>query len=340
MQKTIINNILSYIICLFIISLFFSIFPKDSNIEKDLSIILILQSIIIIIMLLSSEFRLLIQELIRTDDEMKRMAVYDGVRGLGLSGSIAFGLAITMGLLSYVFISWLSETSKISSIIKALLFLLILIASLSAGRTSILAFMMGGLYVMVKSKNSSSLKKLIKYLFIFSLIITLGFIYLSNDKSFSSTIDRYSEYAFQPIINYFTYGNFSVSSTERLSEMYFLPDKESTIFIGDGKYSDENGAYYMDTDSGYLRFMLYFGILGSIIPYVAFLMFCLYSAMIAGRLKSHLKYFFWLIIFMSFIFHYKAEVLFYNVAYMKIIYLIGFSYIIKESISRNQRARK
>lgn len=337
MQKTIINNIFSYIICILLISLYFSIFNRISYIEKDLSITLIFQSIIIISMLLSSDIRLSIQDLIRTDDEMRRMAAYDGVRGLGLSGSIAFGLAITMGLLSYVFIYWISTLSKLSSIIKSLFFLLIIIASLSAGRTSILAFIMGGIFLLIKFKKLFLLRKITKYTCIFLSLIAITVTLLMNDTSLNNTLTRYSNYAFQPIVNYFDHGSFSVSSTERLKEMYFFPDKESTIIIGDGRYSDKNGAYYMDTDSGYLRFMLYFGILGSVIPYLAFLIFCLYSARVSQKISPHLKYFFLLIIFMSFIFHYKAEVIFYNVAYMKIIYLLGFSYIIKESLQKNQR---
>ncbi|HHR5883320.1 TPA: hypothetical protein ACS7XF_003311 [Providencia alcalifaciens] len=337
MQKTIINNIFSYIVCILFISLYFSIFNKDSYIEKDLSIALILQSVIILSMLLSPDIRLLIQDLIRTDDEMKRMAAYDGVRGLGLSGSIAFGLAITMGLLSYVFIYWISAFSKLSSIAKSLFFLLILIASLSAGRTSILAFIIGGIYLLINFKTIFLLRKTSKYLCIFLSMTSIIVVLLMGDTSLNNTLTRYSDYAFQPIINYFEHGSFSVSSTERLKEMYFLPEKESTIIVGDGRYSDSNGAYYMNTDSGYLRFMLYFGILGSIIPYLAFLIFCLYSAKKSQKVSPKLKYFFFLIIFMSFIFHYKAEVIFYNVAYMKIIYLLGFSYIIKESLQEKQR---
>ena len=45
--------------------------------------------------------------------------------------------------------------------------------------------------------------------------------------------------------------------------MYF-PVEEKTFLIGDGKYTNEDGSYYMYTDAGYMRNILYFGILGFI----------------------------------------------------------------------------
>lgn len=334
MLKTIFNNIFSYVFCLIIVSIFFSSFYENAQIEKNLSITLILQSIIIIIMLISPDIRIFIQNYIRTGDEMERMAAYDGVRGLGLSGSIAFGLAITMGLLSYIFILWLSFMYHGPIVNKILLFTIVIIASLSAGRTSILAFAFGLIYIITQSKHLHLIKNIIKYIIIFSVTISI-LLFLSNNSNIEATVNRYIEYAFQPLINYIDTGSFSVSSTERLSEMYFIPEEASTVFIGDGRYSADDGTYYMNTDSGYLRFMLYFGLLGSIIPYSAFLIFCLYVANTAKKINPSLGYYFGFIILMSFIFHYKAEVLFYNVSYMKIIYILGFFYIIKESNIRS-----
>ncbi|MCX3071628.1 hypothetical protein [Providencia stuartii] len=334
MQKTIVNGIFSYLICIIIVSIFFGFFPTTAYLENSLSLVLIFQSIIIIVMLVSPEVRISIQNIIRTEEEINRMAAYDGVRGLGLSGSIAFGLAITMGLLSYIFLTSLPKTSTFSSFTKVSVFILVFIASLSAGRTSILAFIMGFFYLLITSNRINMFKVIIKYSMLFILVITISAYFLNEYSSLSPTIYRYSEYAFQPIINYLETGSFSVSSTERLSEMYFIPDNESTIFVGDGKYSADDGTYYMNTDSGYLRFMLYFGVIGSIIPYSAFLVFCLYSSSAAQMLSSQYKYFFILLILMTIIFHYKAEVIFYNISYMKIVYLIGFYYILKSNIYR------
>ncbi|WP_210832192.1 hypothetical protein, partial [Providencia rettgeri] len=101
-NRTLINNILSLFCCLF----FAILILEKPSVEKQFSIILIIQSLIIITMILSPDIRSLIQDNIRSDSEMERLSTYGGVRGLGLSGSIAFGLAATMGLLGYIFFYW------------------------------------------------------------------------------------------------------------------------------------------------------------------------------------------------------------------------------------------
>nr|WP_282554685.1 hypothetical protein [Providencia rettgeri] len=327
MLKTIVNNIFSFLFSIFMVALYLSIFKTNSNIEKNLSFVLIAQSIIIVLMLLSPELRELIQLYIRTEDELSRMSVYDGVRGLGISGSIAFGLSITMGLLSYVMLFWFSNYCKYSALTKFTLFLLAFIASLSAGRTAILAFILGFILIFLQSRSLKIVKNTTKYFIILLSCLSIIAYILNTSDYLAPTIDRYINYAFQPVINFLDTGSFSVSSTDKLKEMYFMPDKSSTILFGDGLYTTDNGYYYMNTDSGYLRFILYFGIFGSIIPYLAFITFCVYSLYLSKRINKNTRLFFVFIIIMTFILQYKGEVIFYNIYYMKIVFILGFYYI-------------
>lgn len=327
MLKTIFNNVFSFIFSIFMVALYISMFNIKSNIEKHLSIALIIQSIIIISMLISPELTELIQFYIRTEEELSRMSVYDGVRGLGLSGSIAFGLSITMGLLSYIMLFWFSNYCKYSKLTKFILFFIVFIASLSAGRTAILAFIFGFFLIFLQSLNFKLFKNINKYIFIsFSFFSILIYI-LSTSDHFSTTFERYINYAFQPVINFLDTGSFSVSSTEKLKEMYFIPNEISTVLFGDGLYTTENGYYYMNTDSGYLRFILYFGMFGSLIPYLAFIIFLVYTLRLTRKLNSNLKLFFFFIMIMTFILQFKGEVVFYNIYYMKIIFILSFYYI-------------
>ncbi|MEX9418346.1 hypothetical protein AB7078_12335 [Proteus mirabilis] len=325
--KTIINNLISFIICvLFVSLLFYKNNKKDISLDKIFVSILIAQSVIIITMLISPDIRYFIQSFIRTDEELRRMAVYDGVRGLGLSGSIAFGLAITMGLLSLIFMKWISENKSISIFLKFTLFLISFIASLSAGRTAILGYLLGCTFFLSRKVKITSLINLLLSICYMSLIIGIC-IYLLNDNEYLHKVaNRYINYAFQPILNFINTGSFSVSSLNSLNNMYFFPENTSTWFIGDGKYTSDEGFYYKNTDSGYMRFLLFFGIIGSLIPYFGFLFFCFY--VIKKSKESRLL--FSLVIIMALIFHYKAEVIFFNVAYMKIIYIYGFYYIYKQ----------
>lgn len=57
-----------------------------------------------------------------------------------------------------------------------------------------------------------------------------------------------------------------VSSLSKLQDMYFMPSIQ-TILFGDGRYSGAGEGYYMNTDAGLMRGILYFGIFGVVAVY-------------------------------------------------------------------------
>ncbi len=323
--KTLINNILSLSFCMF----FAVIFINNQPIEKYFSIILILQSIIIILMMLSPDIKVIIQDNIRTTEEIDRMATYGGVRGLGLSGSIAFGLAATMGLLGYILFYWGVNNSKLSTSLFLLIFLICFIASLSAGRTSFLGFLLGFIFAYIPRVKLSIL---LKNILIITFLLYLIFILLMSIPEFRTTIENYSLYAFQPIYKFLETGSFSVSSTEKLQKMYFLPNDSWTILFGDGKYTNIDSTYYMHTDAGYMRFMLYFGLFGSLIPYIGFILISFFFAKNRKKISPDNRYFFLGITLLAFIYHYKGEIIFFNISFMKIFFILGFYYILKNKL--------
>ncbi|PQQ42963.1 hypothetical protein C6H65_00735 [Photorhabdus luminescens] len=331
MIKTLINNLLSFLSCLIFISLFFSWFGYGQHIGKYLTIILMIQSILILLMLVFPDFGEFLQSNLRTKDELDRMATYGGIRGLGVAGSIAFGLAITMGLLGYIYLYWCATRTNISSISQLIIFFTCIISSLSAGRTAILGFVCGLIFFYFNKSFISIIKMTLKQTLYILILSCLLYIVIISNKELYAIFEMYSRYVFQSIYNYFDHSSFQVSSLEKLENMYFWPSDSTTWFFGDGKYTDYNGLYYKQTDAGYMRFLLYYGIIGSLIPYISFLLFCLYSASKAKLINNNASIFFFILIFISFIFHYKGEVVFYNVAYMKIVFIIGFYYIIKSN---------
>ncbi|MCI9359966.1 MAG: hypothetical protein HFG65_03215 [Hungatella sp.] len=67
---------------------------------------------------------------------------------------------------------------------------------------------------------------------------------------------------FSAFENYLKTGKFydNMGSIEHLTtDMYWLPEWNTFLF-GDGRYLNANGSYYMHTDSGIMRPMLYYGI--------------------------------------------------------------------------------
>ena len=87
---------------------------------------------------------------------------------------------------------------------------------------------------------------------------------------------RLFPWAFESAYSFVERGTFETSSTTEIWEdMIFLPDSLKTLFIGNGIFVDPiNPEYnYMDTDSGYIRFIFFSGLLGSFFFYLYFVLF-------------------------------------------------------------------
>lgn len=90
----------------------------------------------------------------------------------------------------------------------------------------------------------------------------------------SPALDAWKEWLRQPIeaflqgvsMGHFTLGE---SADNLIHNMYFMPSEESMLF-GDGYYTNSNGTYYMHTDAGYMRIMLFMGVMGAGIVYFSY----------------------------------------------------------------------
>lgn len=142
--------------------------------------------------------------------------------------------------------------------------------------------------------NRSHFFKIFKF---FAATVALMFVIYSlrNYPIFST----WCNWAFTPIINLITTGSFNNYSVNNLANMVFMPDWR-TILMGDG-YFTQNGTYYMHTDSGIMRNILFWGLLGAIVSYGM----TLYS-LVELRRKSWVLYLAVLVVFA--VFEYKGDV--------------------------------
>lgn len=127
-----------------------------------------------------------------------------------------------------------------------------------------------------------------------------------------------------PIKNLITTGSFNNYSFSRTNEMVFMP-KFNTILMGDGYYTYA-GHYYMRTDSGIMRNILFWGISGAVISYSMTIYLILET-----RKNNWLLCILLMICFVAF--EYKGEV-YYEFAAL----FLGLSFIesIKKQYLRNQ----
>ncbi|MCP8559030.1 hypothetical protein, partial [Acinetobacter baumannii] len=252
-------------------------FSSNNNITDKqffnlLLVIFSIQVILIVGMLINSDFSQAITSFTRNSDQGARvLESYAGARGLGIADSSAFGFAIVMGLL--IFLTFFAYKNNFISF-KYFIVLLLLgsVASISAGRTAVLGIMFGLVYLLLNFKNYRSLLTLIS---IFLFFILIGSILISIDRNSieNETLGYFYSYSMEPILNYINEGSFASTSTDALQNMYF-PLTEQQYLIGDGRYMDGE-SYYMATDAGYMRFTLFYGGVFSLMFYSYFIYFAM-----------------------------------------------------------------
>ncbi|QTD59602.1 hypothetical protein [Acinetobacter towneri] len=320
--RTKINFIIS-ILAVFVLSK--SLFLNNITIKQLINLLLFvffIQSIFIVTMLLNFEFSQLITSFTRNSAHGVRvLETYAGARGLGIADSSAFGLAIVMGV--FIFLTFYAYKNKFIGF-KYFLILVVLgsIASVSAGRTALLGLIFGLAYLFLNFKNIKSFLALLS-MCVFFLISVYFLLDIEVHSIENRSLAFFYTYSMEPILNLIHTGSLSSTSTDTLYNMYF-PLTEKQFLIGDGRYIDGDG-YYMKTDAGYMRFALFYGVFFSFFLYVYFTYFVFKVAYINGR--DYL--FFTLLVILSFVFHYKGEVIFFAISYNKVVLLLLFFFYFK-----------
>lgn len=130
---------------------------------------------------------------------------------------------------------------------------------------SILAIAVLVIFFLTRPEN---INKALLVVFGISFIILL----LGIFSIFNESVRIWFLWAFELVISFIEEGEFSSTSTNILFErMYFVPDIKAFL-IGDGLYTDPlTGAYYMGTDVGFLRAIMFYGIIPTLLMYTAVL---------------------------------------------------------------------
>ncbi|MPS38830.1 hypothetical protein D8S93_09310 [Vibrio sp. VGrn 2] len=216
-----------------------------------------------------------------------------------LSGSGYFGIAVGYGLV-VSYIGYMVARDGKMSFSLAFKTLLIIIAGILSARTAFIAILFFFASLLFK-KRKYFIYMMVSFLFIIIAIETLPFFNL------------YKTWILE-VFNVFS-SNGKMSSLSHLETMIFIPSEFSTLAFGNGIYVNEDGSYYMHTDSGYMRFLLFGGVLYLILTMlVAFYMACL--------TRSY-NYFF-SVTLLIFVFHIKGVVLINNAVIMSFMILTAF----------------
>lgn len=286
----------------------------------------LLQSLIIIFAFSYSPFREIIQ-LFQDSDTIKIAEQYGGVRGLALAGAQFFGLSIGYSFVVLI-LGFLYVKNAISTWRFSVFFLLYALAIFSVGRTGLIGLFFTIVYIMLASAIFD-FKKIVRMCSVFILvcICTFFLIYLVVPGSIIDLLfERVLPFAFEFIYKYYEQGHLTTTSTSVLQNMYFeLPEK--TIFFGDDLYTNADGTYYMYTDAGYMRVLLYGGI-GMLFAMVLnqFWQMYILSVNMRKTLQEKNKLLLSFIVVMLFIFQYKGEVISYLAMVQMLLFLITLSF--------------
>lgn len=114
-------------------------------------------------------------------------------------------------------------------------------------------------------------EKRLGYLFcvLFLALVLVSALYLM--KLYIPAMDNWFQWVFSAITNFRKTGRFydNMGSVETIvTRMYWWPDSDTLLF-GDGCYTDGN-SYYMHTDSGIMRPVLYYGIINYLMSLAAY----------------------------------------------------------------------
>jgi len=240
---------------------------KLHNIINYIIMAFIIQSVLQLIFFAFPSFSKLFN-IFRSKAMIELGSKYHNIRGIALSGSGFFSLASAYGIVFLLYFTKYNTLFK-NKIIKILMFCILLTGTFFAGRTGFIALLFIPFLNLRHIKNYFKTRGK-------KIIFDLGILVLSLTVFFTVTykvprIKTVYNYSFELVRNIFNGDGFQTTSTNTLFKMYDVDIDTSTFFIGDGHYNvckDGKCSYYQDTDVGYLRKILYFGIIGVLLSFV------------------------------------------------------------------------
>lgn len=164
--------------------------------------------------------------------------------------------------MTFLFYLFYIKSNYINKISVFLYTIILLIGSFFYGRVGIIGC--GIIIVLMLCYYAIIKKKIFTFIFI-CILLCFAFSILFNYLLTNENTYYWFSWAFEPFINYIENGELGTKSSDHLKTMYFLPSLFTTL-IGDGLYSI-GGDYYMSTDVGFLRPILFYGIINTIILY-------------------------------------------------------------------------
>ena len=289
---------------------------------KNLVLLALLQAMIMVGSLFIEPLKNFVVKVMEANPDFMQFSnaeyIKDSFRGLTLASDRTLGMSIYFSLnimLIYLYIS--TKNSKISYFKFTLFFILIFCGGILAARTFFVGLFFGFIFVLIMYRNKIIyVFRLKRFLIIISLLsvgvfLSIPLIISTFFLSSRDEIDFAFNWIFEVFINSEAKG---FEKSESLYDLVYnnltvLPKSFQTFLIGDPNRKFENGIHYMGvfTDSGYLRMLFVYGIIGSLTIYIFWIVIFIKTSKL--YLKSEgMKYFLFIMLIILFIGQVKFDV--------------------------------
>lgn len=243
-----------------------------------------------------------------------------GIRGKALAAATTYHLSLVYGI---AFIIYIKEFLNYSVSFKNIIIgILIFVGIFFAGRTGFVGVALG-MIAFIFSRKVRFWQKL-KVLFyillgVLSFVLFLDFAFPEFYKILS---ERVLPYAFEFIYSLDNSGQIETASTNQLLEMWVNRDFDYfEILLGSGKYTLDDGSYYMGVDPGILRHTLFMGVLGYL-----FLFFYQLLLLPVWKMQGKSKYYYFLVLLYLCFMEFKGATIGVNKFVFATTLLLSFSY--------------
>lgn len=182
---------------------------------------------------------------------------------LGWQGFAGFTLTLncTLSIIFLLFLKFETRPRMITMSQFLIPFIACMIGNMFYGRIGLIISIIVSSIAMIFWNRKHLEKIVLSVAFILLFILAIGT--LKDVPFFSGWYNWMS----RPIINLIDSGEFNDKSFDRLQEMNQVEISPNTFVFGDGLYKDDEGRSYMDTDAGFIRNILFWGIFGAILSY-------------------------------------------------------------------------
>ncbi|WP_210459243.1 hypothetical protein [Vibrio crassostreae] len=291
-----------------------------------ISIAFIAQCLFILIAFASNDFRVFISQFqanTRTEGTIR-----EGVRALSFAGGQYFTLTVAFMVCNVVLGFYLAFYRKSSFVLFVIIQIFVSLTASTAGRTFFISVPFSFLIFFYYSYyyNNPNVKSFFSNITLF-FIVTFSSISLLSVLKIDN-LDQYVNFIFEFAINYLEYGTVETESTSVLSRMYFDLSMD-TILLGHGHYTNSDGSYYLHTDAGFMRNVLYYGLFGLLINY---LIFSLKLVVIANNQKTLFSFVLFILLTIA---HIKGEAIAHIIGVEVLLWTLFFVGLIEKNRFEN-----